>query len=422
MGVRVRFWKGAWWVFVTYHGVRKAKRVGDRRAAETVASTLRARLQLGDLSVLEPARPLLTFQAYAEGWLESYAVPHTKPRTQEIYRLLCRLHLFPTLGATPLSEITRDKVRALFAEKVAGGMKRTTALKVVALLREILNHAVDDGHIPANPATRLSRFYRGHTETEARPQIVPLTEAELTTLLVACRRWYPAYLELIATAAWTGLRQGEILGLQWEDIDFTSRFVEVRRTVGYRGGRLLVGSPKSGRARRVDLASPLAAWLQVRKSVHEAEAAVKGRDRAPWVYPNSVGKPIDALNLVHRVWHPLLEKAGLRRIRFHDLRHTFASLLIQRGESLAYVKEQLGHSSIQITVDLYGHLVPGANRSAVDRLADATGRNLTATDEEVREKGREVTIEENWSRRRDLNPRPADYESAALPLSYTGAE
>jgi len=244
-------------------------------------------------------------------------VPHTKPRTQEIYRLLCRLHLFPALGTTPLTEITREKARALFAEKIASGMKRTTALKVVALLREILNHAVDDGHIPANPATRLSRFYRGHTEAEARPQILPLTEAELTTLLVACQRWYPQHLELIATAAWTGLRQGEILGLQWEDVDF------------------------------------------------------------------------------------------------HDLRHTFASLLIGRGESLAYVKEQLGHSSIQITVDLYGHLVPGANRSAVDRLAEATGRNLAATSEEARERDRDVTRDEDWSRRRDLNPRPADYESRA---------
>ena len=85
------------------------------------------------------------------------------------------------------------------------------------------------------------------------------------------------------------------------------------------------------------------------------------------------------------------------------------------------MKEQLGHSSIQITVDLYGHLVPGANRNAVDRLAEATGRNLSATDEEARERDREVTPDEDWSRRRDLNPRPADYESAALPLSYTGA-
>ena len=95
--------------------------------------------------------------------------------------------------------------------------------------------------------------------------------------------------------------------------------------------------------------------------------------------------------------------------------------MIQRGESLAYVKDQLGHHSIQVTVDLYGHWVPGANRSAVDRLSAATNCNLYTIGEEAREERRKVSSDEDWSRRRDLNPRPADYESAALPLSYTGA-
>ena len=166
--------------------------------------------------------------------------------------------------------------------------------------------------------------------------------------------------------------------------------------------------------------APLAAALQRRKSLLEAETAIQGRDLAPWVFTNRVDRPVDALNLVHRVWLPLLEKAGLRRIRFHDLRHTYASLLIQRGESLTYVKDQLGHHSIQVTVDLYGHLVPGANRSAVDRLAAATNCNLYATGEQAQKEEREATSDEGWSRRWDLNPRPADYESAALPLSYTG--
>ena len=165
--------------------------------------------------------------------------------------------------------------------------------------------------------------------------------------------------------------------------------------------------------------APLAAALQRRKSLLEAETAIQGRDLAPWVFTNRVDRPVDALNLVHRVALPLLEKAGLRRIRFHDLRHTYASLLIQRGESLAYVKDQLGHHSIQVTVDLYGHLVPGANRNAVDRLAAATNCNLHATGEETREEKREVTSDEGWSRRWDLNPRPADYES--LSRSFRGS-
>src|SRR5256884_6064793 len=115
--------------------------------------------------------------------------------------------------------------------------------------------------------------------------------------------------------------------------------------------------------------------LRRRDVVLEAETDIQGRDLAPWVFMNRVDRPIDALNLVHRVWLPLLEKAGLRRIRFHDLRHTFASLLIQNGESLAYVKDQMGHSSLQVTVDVYGHFgawEPRRGRSARRR---ATKRN-----------------------------------------------
>src|SRR4029450_8705611 len=89
-----------------------------------------------------------------------------------------------------------------------------------------------------------------------------------------------------------------------------------------------------------------------------------------WVFCSESGSPLDRDNLRHRVFYRLLGKAELRRIRFHDLRHTYASLLIQNGESLAYVRDQLGHASIQLTVDTYGHLVPGANRQAVDRLDD----------------------------------------------------
>ena len=89
-----------------------------------------------------------------------------------------------------------------------------------------------------------------------------------------------------------------------------------------------------------------------------------------WLFTTPVGTQLDPSNL-RKVFHALLTKAELRRIRFHDARHTYATLLIEQGESLAYVKDQLGHSSIQITVDTYGHLVPGGNRQAVDRLDDA---------------------------------------------------
>jgi integrase len=94
----------------------------------------------------------------------------------------------------------------------------------------------------------------------------------------------------------------------------------------------------------------------------------KGEPMPEWIFINSEGDPLEQHNFRNRVFWPLLSKAELRRIRFHDLRHTFASLLLQQGESPQYVKEQMGHHSIQVTVDIYGHLIPGSNKQAVDKL------------------------------------------------------
>jgi len=123
----------------------------------------------------------------------------------------------------------------------------------------------------------------------------------------------------------------------------------------------------------VDLSTQLGGTLRTLLTVRKAEALKKGWGRVPdWVFCNENGGRLDGDNLRHT-------KAGLRCVRFHDLRHTFASLLIAQGESLVYVRDQLGHASIQLTVDTYGHLIPGANRQAVDRLDDATIRNPAAT-------------------------------------------
>jgi len=143
--------------------------------------------------------------------------------------------------------------------------------------------------------------------------------------------------------------------------------------VDVRPHRFLVGTPKSGKARRVDVADALMRALVVLKSLREAEAAVDGHEPSPWLFPALTDrtKPLNASWFRRHVWYPLLSKAGLRRIRIHDARHTYASLLLQAGEPIAYVKDQLGHSSIQVTVDVYGHFIPGANRAAVNRLTKA---------------------------------------------------
>jgi len=162
------------------------------------------------------------------------------------------------------------------------------------------------------------------------------------------------------------MRLGELLGLQWGDIDFQGRFIEVQRSL-VEGGRIEL--PKNGKIRRVDLSLLLGETLEKLRVRRAEEALAKSWKQIPaWVFCNEEGRPIWKSDFERRVFHKALEKARLRRIRFHDLRHTFASRLLQNGESVVYVKDQLGHHSIKVTVDVYGHLVPGANKAAVDRL------------------------------------------------------
>jgi integrase len=157
------------------------------------------------------------------------------------------------------------------------------------------------------------------------------------------------------------------VALQWPDIDFNGRFVEVKHS--WVDGKLT--TPKSGKGRRVDMSLMLTDTLKALLLERKKETLRKGWGEVPlWAFTSEVGTMMDPDNFRKRVWPKLLAKAGLRQVRIHDLRHTFASLLIQNGESLAYVKEQLGHASIRMTVDVYGHLVPGGNKAAVDRLDD----------------------------------------------------
>jgi integrase len=380
VGVKIKKRNGAWWVFIHYRGQRKAKRVGTKKAAELVALRIQARLAEGD------ARPLksvddgpgpITFKAYATAWLANHAEQACKFSTVRIYKANLQRHVFPVLGAKRLGSLNRADCRSLIAACRDKGLGPKSIANICRTVSSVLSQAVEDGLLPANPAFRLGRYYR-RADLPKR-EILPLTREEVSAFLKAARQHAPREYPLFLCAVRTGMRLGELLGLQWGDVDFNSRFIEIRRNRV--AGRLT--TPKSGKTRRVDMSAQLTETLRGLLTTRKAEALRKGQGQVPeWVFCSEDGGPLDGDNLRHRVFYRVLAKSGLRRIRFHDLRHTFASLLIQNGESLAYVRDQLGHASIQLTVDTYGHLVPGANRQAVDRLddpADGDKRDLRAT-------------------------------------------
>ena len=199
-----------------------------------------------------------------------------------------------------------------------------------------------------------------------------LEAADTGRVLDAAAKWYSDHELLVCLLFQTGMREGEAFGLQFDDVDWQRSLVDLRRTVAVRKGCLVVNTPKSGKLRTVDLPSGLCARLKDPRSIREAQAAVFGSALASWIFPSLTDphKPLNASWFWRHVWEPLLRKAEVRHIRVHDARHTFASMLLRRGVPITYVSRQLGHSSISVTADLYGHFIPGEDRHHVEALSE----------------------------------------------------
>jgi integrase len=273
-------------------------------------------------------------------------------------------------------------IRELIAAKKVEGYEQSTIRNIMAPVRGMFFQAIEDGVTEKNPAARIGKLNK-HAKDKPKKKINPLTREEVQTLLGTAlskekyTHWYP----LLLCAVRGGKRQGELVTLKGIDVDFKGGFIHVQRNLS----RGKISVTKNGKDRRVDVSTQLLNCLEELLSKRRAEAlreemkkpAEERRDAATivnevmedWLFQTPAGTRIDPSNL-RKMFNRLLVDAGIRRIRFHDLRHTFASLLLQNGESLVYVKDQMGHSSIQVTVDIYGHLVPGGNRQAVNKLDD----------------------------------------------------
>jgi integrase len=173
------------------------------------------------------------------------------------------------------------------------------------------------------------------------------------------------------------MRAGELFGLQWNDIDRAGRCIHVRRSAS----RRRIETPKSHLQRRIDLSDDLGRVLDTLRTRRKEDWFRQAKSMPEWVFCTEDGNFVNEHNFRARKFYPFVRSGKLRRFRLHDLRHTYASIMLQNGESPAYVKEQMGHYSIQMTVDTYGHLIPGANRAAANRLGTSI---LTAQDTEAK--------------------------------------
>jgi integrase len=284
--------------------------------------------------------PLLA--PYAASWLDSLE-GLVQPSTVEAYAGRLQRHVLPRLGERRLDEVGLDDILALISDLRKGGYSGATAVAILTPLSRLFGHAVRRGLIEVNPVSKLDRSERPRISRQERPVLNP---EEIGRLLDAAA---PRFRTLLATAILSGLRQGELLGLHWRDVDFDNQLIHVRTQLNRKRRDV---PPKTERAvRDVILMPALAQALRQ----HRTESAFNRPD--DYVFTTRTGTPHHAPHIGMRVLKPALESAGLQPVRWHDLRHTFASLLIAGGANITFVSRQLGHTSSQITLGVYAHLL-----------------------------------------------------------------
>jgi integrase len=306
----------------------------------------------------------LTVSEYLNRWLNEVAKQRTRPMTWRGYEHLVRLHILPTLGRVRLAKLTPQHVQSLVTHKVReGSLAPRTIQYMHSVLRAALNQAVRWRMVHYNAAAMVS------TPPPTRREVRVLAPGEARQLLDAARGDRLEALYSVALAL--GLRQGEALGLMWGDLDLESGVLRVRRAsqrIPHQGTQLV--ETKTMRSRRTLVMPPL---VISRLRAHRARQALErlaAGDR--WVdldlvFPSERGTLADGPNVTHR-FHKLLKRAGLAPMRFHDLRHACASLLLVQGVHPRVVMETLGHSQISLTMNTYSHVLPILQREAADRM------------------------------------------------------
>ena len=295
--------------------------------------------------------PKLGKTRFAE-WAETAmgARLHTRASTQARDRSYLDSLVLPTFAEFELRRITPADIQAWVSKLVGAGYAAETVHKAHALLRMILSSAVDSDLLTRSPArgVKLPRIERREMRF--------LTPAELSGLLEAVPDRYRL---LVKTAAYTGLRFGELAGLRHGDVEPLARSITVRRGLVEVSGHLHVEEPKTSASRRT-VAIP--AWLGEELAFHLA-----GHD-TQYVFTAPRGGPLRRSGFRFRVWVPATVRADLEGLRFHDLRHTHAAWLVGAGEHPKVIQARLGHASISTTLDRYGHLMDGLDEAAAEAL------------------------------------------------------
>jgi len=332
--------------------VRGTKKDAEKRLAEMLH-------QLDTGTFMKPGKT--TVAEYLDRWLSDYARPNLSPRSFERYESITRVHLIPRLGNITLTQLKSEHLQRHYTNKLNDGLSALTVRYHHTVIHKALHTALKWGLVNRNVADGVDVPRSRHGEMKT------WDEDEITHFLTAVKG--SPYYALCHTALFTGMRRSELLALRWQDIDLIFGQVYVNRGLHHlKDGRYVFTQPKSTKSRRTIALSPSSILtLKEHKEKHILERAMLGVPLKDddLVFSTLEGKPLRP-NTISRAWTLLAARAGVKVIRFHNARHTHASLLLKQGVHPKIVQERLGHSSIQITLDTYSHVSPGLQKAAAE--------------------------------------------------------
>ena len=341
----------------------KRKTVYGKTRTEVAEKLTRAMADRDRGLVFEGDREAL--EAYLERWLDDVVRDTVKENMLENYTYLARRHIIPEIGHTRLRDLKPEQVRRLYRKKLDSGLSNRTVQLIHTTLRKALQQALSDGILPRNVCDAVKAPRR------VRKEMRPLRPEQARTFLEVAKgdRLHALYVLAITT----GLREGELLGLHWADVNLEGGKLQVLWQLTRTKRGLSFTAPKRGRTRVVRLTDTAVANLKTHKTAQNEERLKAG---SLWqdhdlVFTSTIGTPVDVGNLTYRSFRPLLKRAGLPRIRIHDLRHTAATLMLGTGVHPKIVQEMLGHSTITQTMDTYSHVLPDMQDQAVSAIESA---------------------------------------------------
>lgn len=312
-----------------------------------------------------PEADKMTLAVFLEKYLKDYAKHAVKASTYQSYEQYIRLYLLPELGTVRLSQLRPDHLHTVYSKMRGRGLSERTCQYTHGILHRALNKALKWGLVTRNVADAADA-------PKPRRKVMKVwTRDQVRTFLehIKGHRWAA----LFFLACSTGMREGELLGLPWSAVDLQEGKLQVNQTLMLVGGKLTLTQPKSDRSRRLIVLPAFVVEAFKEHKTHQDTLKAGNWTEHGLVFTTNVGTPISPRNLI-RFFKQELAEAGLPDIRFHDLRHTAASLLLERNTHPKVVQELLGHSSVTLTLDTYSHLMPTMQSEAAKSMDDLVGR------------------------------------------------